>query len=166
MWFVYINGKTKKAETIKKVYDDVETYLSGVDQSTPEYKRLQHRYFHVANLPYHLLLNDYDFGEGYIDNLKRAWLDKTPNDNRRDTTVNDGEYLVLTDSEADAEEREHLDNLLDDVVDIPSEIEDYFDREEWINDHAGYRGENLSSYDGKEFSHNYNGVEYFIYRTN
>ena len=79
------------------------------------------------------------------------------------------DYLVLTDSEADAAFEEALDSVLDDVIlpDLDEALQCYFDRDAWKRD-ASYdgRGHHLSPYDGCEEEVTINGVDYYIYRTN
>jgi hypothetical protein len=73
------------------------------------------------------------------------------------------EFLVLTDGEADDLQDEYFENYIDDCLDIPEKMVNYFDREAWKRDaKADGRGRSLSSYDGEE---NYQG-EFFIYRVN
>lgn len=80
-----------------------------------------------------------------------------------------GEYLVLTDEEADAAWDASLESYIDDVIldEFPEGYHNYFDREAWKRDakHDG-RGHSLSSYDGDEHEEKIDGVWYYIYRTN
>ncbi len=81
-----------------------------------------------------------------------------------------GEYVVLTDSEADHAWNEELERYIDDC--ILEEIKDstlaqYFDRDAWKRD-AKYdgRGHSLSSYDGTEHEIQIDGEWIYIYRVN
>ena len=80
-----------------------------------------------------------------------------------------GEYLVVTDEEADELWEESLDSYLEDCIypELQGNLQIYFDDEAWKVD-ARYdgRGHSLSSYDGHE---NYETVKeetFYIYRTN
>lgn len=82
-----------------------------------------------------------------------------------------GEYLVLTDQEADQAWDEALDSYIDECI-IP-EIKDttlsrYFDVEAWKRDarHDG-RGHSLSTWDGEEIEVRLGAGEYmYVYRVN
>lgn len=83
------------------------------------------------------------------------------------------EYQVLTDSEADDEERESVENLIDDCY--LSELTrnnknhpalQFIDMEAWLDAWCGQRGENLNPYDGQEHEEEVNGTTYYIYRRN
>ena len=75
------------------------------------------------------------------------------------------EYLVLTDSEADEEEDERLDNFIDECLEIPDNIRPYFDEEKWKRDaRMDGRGHIISSYDGCEYEEKVNDTWYYIYR--
>ncbi len=75
------------------------------------------------------------------------------------------DYMVLTDSEADDKWDESLENYIDECLEIPKEIINYFDREAWKRDaRIDGRGHSLSSYDGNESEEKINGTWYFLYR--
>jgi hypothetical protein len=62
-----------------------------------------------------------------------------------------GEYRVLTDDEADVVWDEYLDSYIDDCLEIPEGMENYFDREAWKRDaRMDGRGHSISTYDGSE----------------
>jgi hypothetical protein len=81
-----------------------------------------------------------------------------------------GEYLVLSDSEADQAWEESLENYLDECVmpELPAVVQQYFDRDAWKRDAklSDGRGHSLSSYDGEEHEVKVDGVWYYIYRVN
>lgn len=81
-----------------------------------------------------------------------------------------GEYLVLTDDEANTAWDESLDQYLDDCVlsEVPAVAQQYFDRDAWKRDAkiSDGRGHSLSSYDGEEHEEKIDGEWYYIYRTN
>jgi hypothetical protein len=81
-----------------------------------------------------------------------------------------GEYLVLTDEEADQRWDEYLDSYLDECVmpELHGTLANYFDRDAWKRDarHDG-RGHSLSPYDGNEHEVRLaDGTYVYIYRTN
>jgi hypothetical protein len=91
--------------------------------------------------------------------------------------VDDEEYLVLTDKEANKVERERVESVIDDCYLAEFNFEEkksgrsnpllqYLDKDKWIDDWCGNRGENINGYDGIELESNYNGTTYYIYRTN
>ena len=79
-----------------------------------------------------------------------------------------GEWLVLTDDEADGEASAYLDSYMDDCLEIPDWIRPYFDAGAWKADvlRADGRGPQLSPYDGEESDVTIDGVSYYIYRVN
>jgi hypothetical protein len=80
-----------------------------------------------------------------------------------------GEYLVLTDDEADEKWEESLDYYIEECIlpELPDNLRNYFDDEKWKRD-AKYdgRGYSLSSYDGEEIEINIDGEWFYIYRIN
>lgn len=81
-----------------------------------------------------------------------------------------GEYLVLTDDEADAAFHSYMESYIDDCVldRMPEDLRSYFDSERFIRDVrlSDGRGPNLAHYDGAEEEEKVDDVWYFIYRTN
>lgn len=96
-----------------------------------------------------------------------AWIGQMPADTRKWHDASKGDYLVLTDDEADDLWDEELERYIDDAMEIPEHLERYFDREKFKADarHDG-RGQSLASYDSEEHYVDVNGVTYYIYRTN
>jgi len=90
-------------------------------------------------------------------------------ENDIDFETSQDDYLCLTDSEADDMWDEYMDSYIDDCVlsELPAQYRNYFDREAFKND-CSYdgRGHSLASYDGEEHEFYYDGVWYYIYRTN
>lgn len=80
----------------------------------------------------------------------------------RDTYRGDGgEYLVLTDEEAEDALEEYLDQLLDEPGLVEGAGSPYFDHERWKRDaKIDGRGHFLASYDGNEEEQG----DFFIYR--
>lgn len=139
-------------------------------KETPEdiYARLEKDNLYVVNILYHLIKDRgdrYNNGE-YSDSLRRGWLGQPISDTRKDRTVDDGEYRVLTDDEADDAVRESLDDLFDQIVEVPAHLTEYVDKEKWIDDNSGDRGETLNGYDGTEEEVEFEGTTYYLYRNN
>ena len=77
-----------------------------------------------------------------------------------------GEYLVLTEGEADDRWDESLDSYIEDCLEIPEHIRDYFDEDAWKADaRTDGRGHSLSPYDGVEYTETVEDVEFCIFRT-
>ena len=146
----------KKAETIGR---------TDVPPQSPEgiYLRLQQDNMYVENVLYHLLKSDSD----YATQLQKAWIGAPVDDIREDTTISDGEYLVMTDSEADQWEQDWLENLFEEqTYDVPDDLKRFMDVDKFVREYSGNRGENISGYDGQEYEQEFEGETYYIYRTN
>ena len=77
------------------------------------------------------------------------------------------DWIVATDSEADALQDEDLDNYLEEYVlpDLPETAQRYFDNKAWKRDaRMDGRGHSLGRYDGNECYHTVNGTTYYLYR--
>ena len=86
-----------------------------------------------------------------------------------DYEAENGDYKVLTDSEADAAWDEALESYIDDIIlpEMPETFRYYFDNEAWKRDaRIDGRGHSLNYYDGSEEYEEVNGEDYYIYRTN
>jgi hypothetical protein len=124
-----------------------------------------------VNALYHILCGDGK--DWHVYALRRAWNNQPMEDRRTEYWTNSGEYLVLTDEEAEERARESTETYVDDCVlsEIPQGYRNYFDTEKFVNDvlrHDGI-GSVLASYDGSENEHSwseYGTEEYKIYRTN
>lgn len=88
-------------------------------------------------------------------------------------TYGNKEYQVLTDSEADDEERGYVEQLIEDcyLSDLTRNnknhpVLQFIDMDAWLDSWCGNRGENLSSWDGCEHDEEVNGTTYYIYRKN
>jgi hypothetical protein len=81
----------------------------------------------------------------------------------------DGDYLVLTDEEADERWEESLDSYLEECIypELTGNLKCYFDEDKWKQD-ARYdgRGHSLSSYDGHEHEEKVGDETFYIYRIN
>lgn len=141
-------------------------------KETPEdiYTRLQQDNLYVVNVLYYLVKADReDYNSDHVNSIRRAWLGQPVSDTRRDQQVDDGEYLVSTDDEADEWEEEGLRQLFDDMV--PREVRDsfigrYIDADKFVEEQSGNRGENINGYDGTEEEVEFEGTTYYIYRNN
>lgn len=100
---------------------------------------------------YHILNSNEESWHTYA---LRQGFDGQPIEDRREwMNVDDGQYLVLTDEEADGRWEEKLERQLDEIVipDLDPRYKKYFDRKAWIEDaKVDDRGSALSSYDGCE----------------
>jgi len=75
------------------------------------------------------------------------------------------DWLVYTDSEADDAWDESLENYIDECLEIPQSIRNYFDEDAWKSDaRMDGRGHCLSGHDGIERSQTVNGTEYYLYK--
>lgn len=82
-------------------------------------------------------------------------------------TTNYGDYLVLTEEEADEKTNEYIENYIDDCIlqELPERYRYYFDSEAFKRDvymEGNERGNNLATYDNEEHEQG----EFLIYRTN
>ena len=146
----------KKAETIGR---------TDVPPQSPEgiYLRLQRDNMYVENVLYHLLKSDSD----YAIQLQKAWIGAPVDDIREDTTISDGEYLVMTDSEADQWEQDGLESLFEEqTYEVPEHLKRFMDVDKFVREYSGNRGENISGYDGQEYEQEFEGETYYIYRHN
>jgi len=74
-------------------------------------------------------------------------------------------YLVVNDGEGDDLWDEDLDNYIDECLEIPEEMINYFDRDAWKRDaRMDGRAHSLARYDGNEYNETVDGVCYYIYR--
>lgn len=84
--------------------------------------------------------------------------------------IDDGDYLVLTDSEAETAWTESIESYIEDIVlqEIPEKYHGYFDDDRFIRDTKmnSTRANELASYDGKEDEVCINDTVYYIYRVN
>lgn len=94
-------------------------------------------------------------------------LDNITNNYGEVYSYGNGEYLVLTDEEADEKEDEQLDNYLEECIypELPENLRYYFDDEAWKRDaRMDGRGHMISTYDGAEYEEKVNNTWYYIYR--
>lgn len=114
--------------------------------------------------------------ESYVFTVREAWEGGEIKDRRTWYETNSGEYLVVTDEEADKAWDENLESYIDDCMEIPDHVKPYFDREAWKKDaRMDGRGHCLSGYDLSErqvevlsLSHDDQRTmtTYYIYRQN
>jgi hypothetical protein len=152
----------KRAEQMARL-----SYKPAKETVEDVYNRLKQDNLYVVNVLYYLVKADKsDYNTDHMVSLRRAWLGQPVSDTRKDEIAMDGEYRVLTDDEADDAEREYLDDLFDQIVEVPSHLQNYVDKDKWIDDNSGNRGENLNGYDGNEEEVEFEGTTYYIYRNN
>lgn len=127
------------------------SYAQPPDQDTSDFEDK------VWALATHLDISPVDITEGYTDNVYEA---------------EGGEYLVLTDEEADEMFDEYMNSFIDEVIlsELPEQYRYYFDEEKFKQDVkiSDGRGPSLASYDGEENEVNMAGLGewFYIYRTN
>ena len=83
--------------------------------------------------------------------------------------VENEDYLVLTDDEADNRWEDSIYSYIDDCVlpEIPESYQYYFDKDRFANDcRMDGRGHSLASYDGREHWHQVGDCDYYIYKIN
>lgn len=117
------------------------------------------------NIIYHILSKE---NGDWVNCYKCAWFNKSIPNIQEWRKVNDGEYRVLTDSEADYKARDYLEDdeyLWKQAVESGNTTEGFND---WIDSvlNMDGRGSILGGYDGCEESEEINGTDYYIYRTN
>jgi hypothetical protein len=118
----------------------------------------------INNTLYHLL--ETGGNEDYKRCYREAWFNRPIPDLREWREENDGEYDVLTDSEAD----ERADDYLDEdqwkmAVESGNTTSGYDD---WVEDVKKFdgRGSIINGYNGTEDEETIDGTTYYIYRTN
>ncbi len=117
----------------------------------------------ISNTLYHLLSKEKD---DYLICYRCAWKLQPIPDQREWIQRDDGEYRVLTDSEADQACEDYLDEDQWKVaVEAGMTTEGYSEWVESVMNNDG-RGNQLSSYNGMEEEETVNETDYFIYRTN
>jgi hypothetical protein len=170
-----INRDTKKY--CKKLYDRLSKkidnfYFRGnIKKSLSQEIKESLEFFNedkhtgAYNTIYNLLSKD---KEDYIYCYKCAFKGEPIPNIQKWRKVDDGEYLVLTDDEAEDRARDFLvsdDYLWRSAVEHGNTTESL---EDWADSVLKYdgRGSILSSYDGGEDYEEVGGEEYYIYRTN
>lgn len=152
-----INGH----EEYKKAGDNLYKLIEQTLPNTPVIKD----WLYNVNILYWLVKADKD--ESTHIKIVKAWNGEAIEDDRELVDIDDGEYLVLTDDEADEQARESVEQLVDDMLPrefVESGLRAYFDDERYIDDVllGDGRGSILASYDGEENE----AGEYFVYRIN
>ena len=176
-----------------KLYYSIEKYLKQNKADNPTYSAIKAKALYVENVLYHILSDeDRDFVKSY----KNAFLGLPVEDNREYMTVDDGEYLILTDEEADEEAEEYIKSSLwafnasfiIEHSDLPWEAQEMIlsyqedrceeanetigalitDMEEFVEDAIGADGRAhfLNTYDDEENEITINGETLYIYRIN
>lgn len=174
-------------EKLDEVYSTVSAYLEPIGEKAKRraeqmarlsykpaketiedvYNRLQADNLYVVNPLYYLVKADGRDNTDHVVSLRRAWLGQPVSDTRRDRQVDDGEYLVMTDSEADDWEEEGLRSLFQDMTSgVEGFVKNYLDEERFVEENSGNRGENINGYDGTEEEVEFEGTTYYIYRNN
>ena len=119
----------------------------------------------LNNTIYHLLSKDI---QDFIYCYRCAWKNKPIPNIQKWNERDDGEYRVLTDSEADYNAREYLEGdeyLWKQAVESGNTTSGFNEWVEYVINMDG-RASILNSYDGSEEQEDINGTPYYIYRTN
>lgn len=129
------------------------TYTNKYDDKTEEEKK-------VIALAMHLC-------DGLYDDLTEE--EKQEKIEEAQEAIEDGDYEVMTDIEADDRWEEELDGYLQECIypDLPENMRYYFDDEKW-KQNARYdgRGHSISRYDGEEHEQRVGSDVFYIYRQN
>lgn len=168
-----INDRIEKTEAARKRGDSFRAGLYS-PQHLDAIERLKKSALYVENVLFHLLEQNDGSGTArnleHAKSLRTAWNGETPEDKREDYEDNAGEYIVLTDSEADEMAKDYGQNVIDEIVlpEIPERYHQYIDMEKLRADYAdtSERGAALASYDGHEIEQTLEGETFYIYRTN
>lgn len=121
----------------------------------------------LHNCVYFLLSKDEGRNKG-ANEFVLAWFDKPIPNSQEWNEESDGEYRVLTDSEADQACEDYLDDSRDCWVEAAKANQTDMGFEDWkemVRDNDG-RGNCLNHYDGGEEYEDIDGTTYYIYRTN
>jgi len=82
-----------------------------------------------------------------------------------DKLIENDDYLVCDDDDADALAQKYAENYADDACrEIPDYLQRYFDEDLYIQDLLEDRSSLLGHYDGCEYEESVNNTTYFIYR--
>ena len=157
----YITGNFWSEKSRDKLYYPINRYLKKYKQDKPEYAEIKKDCLYVENVLYHLLSNE---DKDYIRMYKNAFLGKPLTDNRKLVERNDGEYLVLTEVEAEIRAMDHLtdeDYFWKQAVQAGHTTQGLEDWAQEVIDIDGL-GHILSSYDGGEEETD----NYLVFRTN
>lgn len=148
-----------------KIYYSTTNYLDKWKRETEEYKKIEQEHSCACNLLYYLL--DINEGGCYNTQYQNAFIGKEVKDVREEVFENDGEYFVLTDSEADIKAGDYL-REGDGWEQAVSSGNTTQSKEDWIKQimEVDGRGSMLNHYDGVEIYVEIDGVGYYIYRQN
>ena len=165
-------GITKKVEKLYNWDDENKKHISKTNskRSLEICKSLDwiHNENYLSgfnNLIYHLLAKE---NSDWVYCYKCAWFNKPIPNIQEWREENDGEYLVLTENDADYRAKKYLTDdtyLWTQSVKAGNTTDSL---EEWADDvlNMDGRGSVLNSYDGVEEEEEINGINYCIYKTN
>ena len=103
----YIEQPYEDKRLRDKLYYGIERYLKRYKTEKLEYAEIKKETFYIENVLYHLLSKE---DKDFIQSYHNAFLGLPIEDNRELRQVDDGEYLVLTDEEADEACKEYIEN--------------------------------------------------------
>lgn len=154
-----------------KVKDKLYKHISKSIESKVDsdaYRNCERHSIHVVNILYHLLWlpTEREPDEpDYVTSYREAWFGRVPKDTRKYYTRDDGEYLVLTDAEADERASDCLDEYQwAEAVKARQTTLGFDDWVEWVLSMDG-RGPQIASYDSCESDQEVDGTTYYIYKT-
>lgn len=108
------------------------------------------------------LIKEFELNQDQVDEIEESGDHEYLN-------VDGCDYLAGTDDEMDILWDEDLDNYLEECIypELPNNMRFYFDDETWKEDaRFDGRAHSLARYDGNEHKINFNGEDYYFYRTN
>ncbi len=152
-------GSSVSEETRDKIYKNIKTQIKD--------KPVVKDWLYNESILYWLLDNENTNKTSL--KVKKIWFGKVIKDDRELVERNEGEYMVLTEDEADEKWEEELEAYIDEIIlpELPETAQNYFDRESWKSDaRTDGRGHSLNRYDGTEESIEFENETLYIYRTN
>jgi len=179
----YKNRATQISQMLLK-YEEIQAHLKNIhayntlvaklSDNTEASEMLKIGIHDVVNTLYFVCPDSLEYNAGRSDDHRlsviEAWDGKEVIDRRKPYQTNNGEYLVLTNHEADKEREEILDCLLDDPGVVEGSNSKYFDRKAWKRDaRQDGRGHIIAGYDSEERVVTLDGPDpltFHVYRIN
>ena len=152
------NYKMSYGERKDYTYDEAVEYMEDKDSD-----------FNISSEKWFALSKQLDLSLSELENIKR--------DDDKYFSYGKQEWLILDEYEVDGYEREYVENLIEDCFLYEYRMEEkksgrsnpllqYVDKDKWIDDLCGDRGNHLSGYDGVEYGEKVNDTWYYLYRQN
>ena len=177
MEFYTYHGETwqeliKAAGDGKAAYDHL--YIASRDKWNDRFAPSGSIHYYANGL-YHLLSSAPDDQSWHVYALRAAFNGEEIEDRREYRHAEDGEYLVLTEEEADERAEEYVRSVFEDcyLPDLPKDnfLMQYIDLDKAVEDaiEIDGRAHSLAGYDGEENEVYFDNADYpvlYIYRTN